>query len=228
MSSSYNKYDIHSSRNRTPWTMNIVHSVRMDEPKDRLKRARTSAGYDSPSEAARAFPRDVNKNTLISHENGNRAISRKAAQKYAELFGVTPGWILYGKEDDTNERIPVLSMVSASNLREQHGVTNDDVDRWITVSNLPRGDWVALIVEGDSMNRIAPDGALIVVNRSDDRLLDGRYYVFQQGGGAATFKRYKRNPEMMQPFSTNPDHLSIPVTEDLYVFGRVRRVITDI
>lgn len=78
------------------------------------------------------------------------------------------------------------------------------------------------------MNRVAPDGATILVNRADDRLLDGRFYVFQQGSGAATFKRYKRSPEMMQPFSTNPDHLSIPIVDDLYVFGRVRRVITDL
>lgn len=80
--------------------MIIGHNVRMEQPKDRLKRARAAAGYESPTDAANAFPRDINKNTLISHENGNRDISKKAAAKYGELFGVTAGWILFNSTDD--------------------------------------------------------------------------------------------------------------------------------
>lgn len=72
----------------------------MELPKDRLKRARAAAGYASPTDAANAHPRDINKNTLISNENGNRPISRKAAEKYGELFGVKAGWILFGDTDD--------------------------------------------------------------------------------------------------------------------------------
>lgn len=67
------------------------------KPKDRLKAARAAAGYETPSDAARAHPRDINVNTLISNENGNRDISRKAAEKYARIFGVTAGWLLYGE-----------------------------------------------------------------------------------------------------------------------------------
>ncbi|MCO5080911.1 MAG: transcriptional regulator [Rhizobiaceae bacterium] len=229
---SYNTYDVGSSQHRTPWTMEIGQNVRMrQQPRERLQLARAKAGFKNPADASRAF-RDINQNTLTSHENGNRTISRKAAEKYARHFGVEAGWILYGDRSDLEfpglYRIPVLSWVSASNLREQPGVTAADIERWVQVADLPAGDWIALGVDGDSMNRVAPDGSTIIVNRADDRLLDGRYYVFQQGGGAATFKRYKRNPEMMQPFSTNPDHMSIAIADDLYVFGRVRRVITDL
>lgn len=202
-----------------------------EEAKHRLQKARAKAGYANPAEASRAV-RDINQNTLTSHENGNRPISRKAAEKYAKHFGVEAGWILFGDRADVEfpglYRIPVLSWVSASNLRDQPGVTAADIERWVQVADLPAGDWLALGVDGDSMNRVAPDGATIIVNRADDRLVDGKYYVFQQGTGAATFKRYKRSPESMQPYSTNPDHLSIPVGDDLYVFGRVRRVITDL
>lgn len=202
----------------------------METPGERLRKVREAAGFETATAAARAYKGQVNKNTLISNENDNRAISRKMARVYGRLFGVTPGWILFGEEDDEDHGrdIPVLSMVSAGNLREQRGVTKDDVERWITVHDLPRGEWVALIVEGDSMNRIAPDNSLILVNRADDKLIDGKYYIFQQDDGEATFKRYRRKPESLQPFSTNPDHMSIPVGEDLYVFGRARKVITDI
>lgn len=97
---SYNTYDPLASRNRTPWTTHIGQNVRM-EPKDRLKQARLAAGYETPSDAARALKnKGINKNTLISHENGNRAISRKAAEKYAKAFGVRAGWLLYGEAEN--------------------------------------------------------------------------------------------------------------------------------
>lgn len=202
----------------------------MTEPKDRLKMARQKAGFDSPTDAARAF-KELNVNTLISNENGNRPISRKAAEKYAKLFDVDPGWILFGSEEDTTHQefeVPVLSMVSAGNLRGQQGVIASEVERWIRVGDLPKGEWIALIVDGDSMDRVAPDGAIVLVNRADDRLIDGKYYIFSLEGGEATFKRYKREPARLQPYSTNPDHTSIPANDDLYVFGRVKRVIHDL
>lgn len=204
----------------------------MELPKDRLKKARAAAGFETPTDAARAFPRELNVNTLISNENGNRDISRKAAEKYAKLFRVDAGWLLYGGEAETVREdvdVPLLSMVAATNLRYQPGVEEHDIQRRIKVGDLPKGDWIALQVDGDSMDRVAPDGAIILVDRSDDRLIDGRYYVFSLGGGEATFKRYKRNPQRLQPFSTNPDHMSIPAdNDDLYVFGRVKRVIHDL
>lgn len=201
------------------------------EPKDRLKEARMKAGFDSPTDASRSL-RDINQNTLISHENGNRDISRKAAEKYGQAFGVDPGWILYGDMgDDKNPdivEVPLLSGISAGNLRDQNGISPSDIQKWIKVADLPKGNWVALTVEGDSMDRIAPDGSIILVNRSDDKLIDGKYYVFSVDGGAATFKKYKRTPERLQPYSTNPDHTSISGNSEFHVFGRVRRIINDV
>lgn len=212
--------------------MRFGHKVRMEEPKDRLQKARLGAGYLTPTDAAKAI-RAINKNTLISHENGHRAISRKAAENYARLFDVQAGWLLYGENapEQTGEyEIPVLSMVSAGQLKRQEAVTPTDVERWIRLSDLPEGDWIALTVEGSSMDRIAPEGATLIVNRADDQLIDGKFYIFALGGGEATFKTYRRSPERLQPFSTNPDHMSIPVADetDLYVFGRVRRVIQEV
>lgn len=206
----------------------------MTEPRFRLQEARANAGYASPSEAARALgSAKINKNTLISHENGHRAISRKAAALYAQAFGVRAGWILYGETDADEETsdvdVPLLSLVSAGNLRDQSTVTEDDIIRWIKVGELPKGDWIALEVDGDSMNRIAPHGSIVLVDRADDRLVDGKCYIFVLDSGDATFKMFRRGPNRLQPYSTNPDHMAISAErDDLYVFGRVRRVITDI
>nr|WP_319637624.1 helix-turn-helix transcriptional regulator [Brucella sp. HL-2] len=101
------------------------HNVRM-EPKDRLREARINAGYKTPTDAARAL-KELNQNTLISNENGNRPISRKAAAKYGELFGVDPGWILFGDDQEAPQKITDLKQVEAMLLRVD-GLNKSNVD----------------------------------------------------------------------------------------------------
>ncbi|CDM57647.1 putative conserved protein [Rhizobium favelukesii] len=98
MNITYKTYERKASENRTPCTIKLSHNVRMESPKDRLKQARAAAGFKNPTDAARSHPRDLNINTLISNENGTRPISRKAAEKYGRVFGVDPGWLLFGGE----------------------------------------------------------------------------------------------------------------------------------
>lgn len=214
--------------------MIVLHIVHMG-PKDRLKIAMLESGYDNPTEAWRANQRalGISKDLIISNSNGNRPISRKAAEVYAKAFGHTPGWYLFGIEDDANRAavdVPMVSMVSAGRMRDQNGVMPADIERYIRIDGLPHGDWAALTVEGSSMNRIAPEGSIIVVNRADSTLVDGKYYIFALDGGQATFKTFRRNPDRLQPYSFDPDHMSIPITPeaDLYVFGRVRRIIQEV
>lgn len=66
-----------------------------DTPADRLRRARYSAGFDGPTEAAGRF--GWNRNTYKSHENAARGINRKNASKYAAAYGTTAAWILFGE-----------------------------------------------------------------------------------------------------------------------------------
>ncbi|MGN6548476.1 MAG: S24 family peptidase [Pararhizobium sp.] len=136
------------------------------EPKHRLQKARAGAGFGSPSDAARAFPRELNRNTLISHENGNRAISRDAAEKYGRLFGVSPGWILYGddaalRDSFTPDIIPGSELVSNQTMPvypaamggEGHIIVSfDEVDRVkrpMELENVKGG--YGLLIVGDSM-----------------------------------------------------------------------------
>lgn len=203
----------------------------MDDPrsKQRLKEARERAGFRSPTDAARAFSY-LNQNTIISHENGNRPISKRSAEKYARAFGVSPGWLLF-QEDELlgNREIPVVSMVTAGALQFREGVEAKDVIRTISIDGLPEGDWIGLIVDGDSMNRVAPPGSVIAVNRRDKTLISGKFYVFVNGEAESTFKMYANTPQrLMRPFSTNPDYISIPMEDDVEVFGRARVVITQI
>jgi SOS-response transcriptional repressor LexA len=126
--------------------------------------------------------------------------------------------------------VPVISWVGAGKLLHVESVAEVATSsNSIIMSGLPEGDWFALIVSGDSMDRVAVDGSIIVVNRNDQRLFDDRFYVFASGNGDATFKRYRSKPDRMHPFSTNPDHETLGLGgTDMHVVGRVMRVITDL
>jgi SOS-response transcriptional repressor LexA len=128
-------------------------------------------------------------------------------------------------------RIPLLSWVSAGGLDAVDGVEITGTEDIVLATGLPDGNWIALRVHGDSMDRIAPDGSLILVNRDDRRLIDNAFYVISLPSGETTFKRYRSKGSTeprLQPYSTNPDHETIYLREDMKPVGRVRRIIHDI
>lgn len=95
-------------------------------------------------------------------------------------------------------------------------------------ADLGRGDFIALTVEGDSMDRVSPDGSVIVINRSDRTLVTGKPYVFCHKG-RVTYKLWRHDPPRLQPFSTNPVHDPVYVKSkaeaDKLVVGRVVRTV---
>lgn len=203
----------------------------MNEPRHRLIVARTAAGYDSPSDAARAF-REINKNTLISHENGNRPLSRKAADKYGRLFKVSPGWLLFGEGQPEGEPppvadVPLISWVSAGELSDQDTVVDFAEFPIVTAADLPDGNWIALRVDGPSMNKISPPESVIFVNLKDKRLVPNGLYIIADETGSATYKRYRPNEKPpFQPASYEP--IEPPALQGaVKVIGRVRRSVIE-
>lgn len=166
---------------------------------------------------------EISVSQLSRYESGHRDPSLAHLKRLAERFNVTVAEVI---GETAPKPVPVVSWVSAGKLRASHPVYESDILRVVHVANLPTGDWMALEVDGDSMNRIAPPGSIIVLDRRDDRLLDGKFYVFGNDEGEATFKRYRSNPERLQPFSTNPDHETHYLTEEMKLVGRVHQVLT--
>jgi SOS-response transcriptional repressor LexA len=219
----------------------------MVEPRHRLQQARAEAGYASPSDAARAL-RDINKNTLISHENGNRPLSRKAAEKYGRLFKVDPGWLLFDGDRFGGDHagggfreagqaalaaspltvdIPIVSWISAGELGGQDGVVDLSDYPTIPAADLEEGEWIALRVDGPSMNKISPPDSIIFVNLRDKRLVTNGCYVISDESGRATYKRWRPNDSPpFQPAS----YLDIPPPElegAITIIGRVKRSMID-
>ena len=205
---------------------------------DRLREAREKAGL-TIEEMARAVGAKVP--TYTQHENGTRNYPAKKAAKYAEFLRTTPEWLLYGRKTkpqlvpvpiptETKARtIPVIDWVAAGQLADSVSQLPPESET-IEISGLPPGDYFGTKARGDSMNRVAPDDSLLIVNRADRELVRGRRYIFSSRG-KTTFKSFGgTDPYRLEPESWNPDNKPIYPREGetWEVVGRVTMVVAEI
>jgi SOS-response transcriptional repressor LexA len=217
--------------------INFSATFRIMEPWQRLRQLRKNAGYDTPSDAAKAF--GWVRSTYISHENGTRGLRKAVAGRYEKAFRTKPGSLLYGEErtpeprgrrgePDTALRVPLIALISAGTLSD---VNLDEAEETILVAGMPpNGNYLAMRVSGDSMDRVSPDGSIIIVDRDVRDPVNGRYYVFSMRG-EATYKIYRAGePSYLEPYSTNPANKPIFIKgkRGLVVVGRVRRTLLDL
>lgn len=128
---------------------------------------------------------------------------------------------LFGMEDDEESnvrRIKRIGRVPAGSLRAALEEATDSVQ---VSADLPKGVF-ALEVDGESMNKIAPLGADVIVDPNDKSLFSGDLYVLGSAGGGFTFKRYLENPARLVPLSADPSHHEIRLgSEPITIIGRV-------
>jgi len=130
---------------------------------ERLKEARTKAGYAGPQDAAKAM--GMNRYTYTQHESGLRGIKQSSAERYAAFFRVDLAWLLTGKGRSARKgTIPILGYVGAGT--EVYPI--DDHAKgaaldYVEIDGLPDNS-AALIVKGDSMYPFE-DGWIIFFNR---------------------------------------------------------------
>jgi hypothetical protein len=139
----------------------------MSSPADRLRALRIRKGYETATDAAKAF--GWNEHTYKSHENGIRGIRMDAARKYAAAYGSTAGHILgigNGTEPQVVNHVidvPVIARASAGTFRYDEGIEEGS----ILVPAVPRKDVPAalqysVIIDGQSVNKRLPDGAYAI------------------------------------------------------------------
>lgn len=150
-----------------------------------------------------------------------RDISAEEMMAIAEITGVAPP----AEAGIFTQQIPLVSWVSAGalELADQFGPTQDL--RRFAVSDLPPGDWIALEVNGDSMDRISPPGSIIFVNRRETSLIPNACYVLMSEEGEATYKRYRPAPDRFEPVSINTEHEPLYPEGPIKIIGRVRRSV---
>lgn len=126
--------------------------------------------------------------------------------------------------------VPLIDSVTAGKLTAPMSqIPIEDVPL-LAFADLGRGEFFALKVEGSSMDRISPEGSVIVVNRADKTLVNGKCYVFNYRG-ETTFKQWHGgDPPYLAPYSTDPSHSPIFIKKkrDFEVIGRVKRSVLDL
>jgi SOS-response transcriptional repressor LexA len=120
--------------------------------------------------------------------------------------------------------VPLLEWVAAGQLTDPRSqIPVEDVPL-LAFADLGRGEFFALKVKGDSMDRISPEDSTIIVNRADRTLVKGKPFVFSTRDGT-TYKLWQPgDPAYLESFSTNPMHKPIFVRKrrDMEVVGRQR------
>jgi len=125
--------------------------------------------------------------------------------------------------------VPLVSWVAATDFSEAPPVERSAELEHVLAPGLPRGDYIALRVVGDSMNLVAPENSIIIVDRADTTPRPRGFYVFASPDRSeATFKRWMSRPDRLEPYSTNPTHEAIYLDTPPNVIGRVRKVMLDL
>lgn len=160
-----------------------------EEPKDRLRRARLAAGFETGTDAARKFHWHVS--SYLAHENGQNGIRIKPAQKYARAFNVSASWLLTGEGAASTVSVPVEGLIGAGFVIEPLG-ESQEIER----VDVPAGwgtDLKALKVRGGSMVPAYYDGDLIFYAPQTDLRppteLIGRECVIRTRDGRMYLKR---------------------------------------
>lgn len=152
-------------------------------------------------------------------------------QKIADVLQTTAGWLAFGEggamADRKTRSVPVISWVAASQFADTGHIDDADEAPTIEVDGIQSRSAFALRVKGDSVNLIAPDDSLVIVEPEDRDLAPRRFYIFRNQDGA-TLKRYMTNPPRLEPYSSNPAHEALAIDGTTSVIGRVSRVIIDI
>ena len=176
---------------------------------------------------------DVSQHYISSLERGKQALNLKRVKQLAEVLNCTEAEI-WGYEV-AGSPVPIISWVSAGMFLECSSISgfkqNDD---GMVLFDGPASGKFALTVQGNSMNRKAEEGSIIIVDTLDRDLIDGKLYIFSDPNThETTFKQFKNEPPRLVPLSTDegykPMHFSAEKDgAEWHVVGRVIQVRSDV
>jgi SOS-response transcriptional repressor LexA len=168
----------------------------------------------------------ISTSQLSRIEKGVREARISEALRLARYFKVSIGHLM---KEEPGVVVPVISWVSAGRLADPQSPVPLEDAKWMSFNDLPVGDYFGLRVKGDSMDRVSPEGSVIIVNRREREKTIGKAYVFAVRG-ETTYKVWRNEPERLAPFSTNPANEPIFPRKDAdyEVIGRVRRTVLDL
>lgn len=166
----------------------------------------------------------TSKQNVSRFADQERELTPEWARRFAPHLDASPHELVF--VESTTDTVPLLSWISAGSMMRED--VSDEALGTVTVTDLPAGDWIALKVVGDSMDRISPPESIIFVDRQDRELVPNALYIIADEDGTATYKRYRPGPPMrFEPVSVNSAHEPIFPAQEPLIVGRVKRSMID-
>ncbi|QUL57525.1 helix-turn-helix domain-containing protein [Paenibacillus tritici] len=201
-----------------------------------LTKFREARGFSKSELGRRIGVSDV---SIGYWESGKSEPKMGSVQQLADALGVTLEELVYESSDKSNE-LPVngVKVKPKSHLIPLYGsiaaglpLEMLPVEEYIEIPEeigKNHADGFLLKVNGDSMNRIIPNGAYALISpKSVENIKNGDVVAIQVNGYDATLKRFYRlqNTVVLEPDSYNPDHVAQNFSgaemEDLRIIGKM-------
>lgn len=194
----------------------------------KIAEARIAKGW-SQQELAEKL--DTTQQTIQRYESGARDIKSSVLIKLSSVLGVTISYLL-GMENaalpnNSTIDVPLYGRIAAGEPIEMVEVEDSQPVPIKVHEKFP--DAFLLRVEGDSMNRILPNGSYALIDPAQKEPISGKPYAVCVNGYDATIKRVRRlnNGFELVPDSTDPTYVpkvfnyNEPGTDPVTVIGRV-------
>lgn len=176
-------------------------------------------------------------------------MKRSTIKQMSMIFGVDPKWLMafdidedYSTDSSHSKYKMFPVSISAGYLENIDGIDTYDL---VTIADeimgkyAGRKDVILLKVNGDSMNKLIPDGAYIVVDTNKNHVTDIKdrdIVVFANNGEGYSIKRYvndvKNERFLFKPESTDDTFTAIEVSygnsSDLKLIGKVVKYIVSL
>lgn len=185
---------------------------------------------------------DAHEITIAKLATGRQELTLTWMKRLAPVLGATPAEIIAKRSGDNLRAVIVKGELRAGAWAEKHQWQEDDQYE-VMIPDDPAFRGLTLYggaIEGESMNRRYPSGAVVILSRLTHRpgeIEEGRRYHVQRvradGQTEETIKMLARSTDgryWLVPESTDPEHQEwIPLEgkagETIHLVGRVRYVV---
>ncbi len=153
-------------------------------------------------------------------EAGDRSLKIETLEKIAAALCVDLSEVIFKSQPFPYRHIPIRGFVNAGAPM----VVFDDITDYETVAfDTDRGDFFALKVQGESMNRVAPNNSIIIVDPKEiepEKLHRQPVVAFQDG--EVLFKMWDQNAKTFRPNSSIENEFDlIPAKYGMKILGKV-------
>lgn len=177
----------------------------------RIAAARNAKGWSQKDLAKKI---GTTQQQIARYESGANDVKSSVLLKLSAALGVTVSYLLALDDDPSfvsvvssdTVPVPVLGRIAAGTPRTAFSQSDDyhDTQRGLVASH-PHAFW--LVVAGNSMNRLFPEGALVLVD-PDAEVRSGDVAAIFVNGDDATIKRvyFEDGSVRLHPESWDPDY----------------------